>query len=237
MRRFLATGVLVLCSTVLAEDQAVIDMGGTRKVVATVTKAKDWYKVRISLTPVSCFDAGMNKRLSSEKARSYANEALFRYLGGNRRRSGKVSHAEILESGMVDSRYVLVMRVPHDGVCLKKAAEEKPTVQPQEMTARSASIESKDDYQETLEAITNALSEEPLKFKGNLSDFYKAISDAEELGVARLTSLGVEIKADRWLLDIEREELLRAIATSEEQFLKRLRKQVEEVEGSTKGED
>ena len=98
------------------------------------------------------------------------------------------------------------------------------------------SEKAKDDYQETLEVVTKTLTEDLPMFNGKLPDFYEAVSDAEELGVTRLTSLGKEIKADRWLLTTEREELLRAVAVEEERFLSRLRKRVEAVEGNDKGD-
>ena len=74
-------------------------------------------------------------------------------------------------------------------------------------------------------------------FNGKLAEFYEAVSDAEELGVTRIASLGKKIKADRWLLSTEREELLRAVAVEEERFLDRLRKRVEEVESDAKGDE
>ena len=115
--------------------------------------------------------------------------------------------------------------------------EAKSTAKPLEGTARRSLLKAKDDYQETLEVVTKTLTEDLPMFNGKLAEFYEAVSDAEELGVTRIASLGKKIKADRWLLSTEREELLRAVAVEEERFLDRLRKRVEEVESDAKGDE
>ena len=239
MKQLVALCTLVcVCLTALADDPPkTIDFGGPRKVTATVKEAGEWYDINVSLIPVRCFDSGMNRRLSQEKARFFATEALFRHVGGGKLQSATISNAEIIEAGIVETRFELIMRVPRNGVLLTEATEAKPTGKSQNGTARRSLLKVKDDYQDTLDVVTKTLTEDPPMFNGKLANFYEAVSDSEELGITRLASLGKEIKADRWLLSTEREELLRAVAVEEERFLNCLRKQVEEVESNAKGDE
>ena len=238
MKQLVALCTLIsVYTTAVAEPPKAIDLGGPRKVTATVKEAGDWYDINVSLIPVRCFDSGMNRRLSQEKARSFATEALFRHMGGGKRQSATISNAEIIEAGIVDTRFVLVMRVPRSGVLLTEATEAKPTGKSQNGTARRSLLKAKDDYQETLEVVAKTFVEDLPMFNGELVEFYEAVSDAEELGVNRLALLNKEIKANRWLLSTEREELLQSVAVEEERFLSRLRRQVEEVESNAKGDE
>lgn len=238
MKQLIALCVLIyVSSTVPAEDQKFIELGGPRKATAAITELGDAYEIEVSFIPVRCFDSGMNKRLSQEKARSYAVEALIRHLGGNNRQSATISNIEIIEAEIVDARFVLVVRVPRIGVRLTEATKAKPTRKSQDGTTQRSLLKAKDDYLDTLEVVTKTLSEDLPMFNGNLLEFYEAVSDTEELGVTRLVSLSKEIKVDRWLLSPEREKLLQLVALEEERFLTRLRKQVEEVESYPTGEE
>ena len=238
MKRFFAVCILTsVCSTVFAEDPTAIELGGPRKATAIITEAVDAYKIEVCLIPVRCFDSGMNRRLSQEKARSYAVEALIRHLGGGKRQSATMSNVEIIEARNAETRFVLVMRVPRKSVRLTEVTEGKAAAKPLEGNAPRSLLEAKDDYQETLEVVMKTLTDDIPMFTGKLPEFYTAVSDAEELGITRLKSLRKEIKVDRWLLAIECEELLRAIDDEEERFLGRLRKWLEEVESKAKGDE
>lgn len=227
--------LMSLCATGLAQDLITINIGGPRKATATISESGDEYEIKVSLIPVRCFDPGMNRRLSQDKARSYATETLIRHVGGGKQQSATISKVEIIEAGIVDTRFVLVMRVPRKSIRLVESQDENPTAKPEDRNARRSLHKAKDDYQETLEVITKTLTDDLPMFNGNVEDFYEAVSDAEELGVTRLESLGKEIKSDRWLLSTERKELLQTVTVEEAHFINRLRKQVEEVENNNKG--
>ena len=231
MKHFCVACTLIsVCMTVLAEPPKTIDLGGPRKATVTITQADDVYEIEVSLIPIRCFDSGMNRRLSQEKARSCAIEALLRHLGDSKRQSATVSNVEIIDAKNTETRFILVMRVPRHGVLLTEATEANPIGKSQGGTARRSLLKAKDDYQDTLEVMKETLTDK-------LANFYEAISDAEELGVTRLASLSQEIKADRWLLSTEREELFGAVAMEKEFFLSRLRNRVEEVESNAKGDE
>lgn len=229
--------LICLYSTALAEPPKTIDIGGPRKVTATVTEDGEWYDISVSLIPVRCFDSGMNRQLSKEKARSFATEALFRYVGGGKSQSATISNAEIIEAGIVDTRFVLVMRVPRNGVILIEVTNANRNRKSKDGTARRSLVKAKDDYQETLDVMTKTLVDDLPMFNGKLSQFYEAVSNSEELGITRLASLKKEIKEDRLLLSTEREGLLKSVAVEEELFLTRLRKQLEEIDSKTKGDE
>jgi hypothetical protein len=221
----------------VAEPPNAIDLGGPRKVMATVTEAGEWYDINVSLIPVRCFDSSMNQRLSQEKARSYAIEALFHHVGSSKRQSATISNAEIIKAQLIDARFVMILRVPRKGVHLAKMTDTKISVKTHKGTTRRSLLKVKDDYQETLKVVAKTFAEDLPMFDGNLAEFYEAVSSAEELGVNRLASLEKEIEADRWLLSTDREGLLRAVAVEEERFLTHLLKQVKEVESNVKGDE
>lgn len=224
-------------ATVLAHDPITIELGGPRKASATILESNDDYEIKVSLIPVRCFDPGMNRRLSQEKARSLATEALMRHLGGKQEQSATISNVEIIEAGNIDSRFVLVMRIPRKGVRIVESHHVKLTATPPVSKARRSLLNAKDDFQETLEVVVKTLTDDMPMCKGKPEDFYEAVANAEEIGVNRLKSLAKEIKGDRLLLSTERDELLQAVTTEEEHFLNRLRKQVEEVESNNKGDE
>jgi len=233
---FVVCPLMIVCATALAQDPVVINLGGPRKANATISESENDYEIKVSLIPVRCFDQGMNRRLSQDKARSYATEALILHVGGGKQQSATISKVEIVEAGIVDTRFVLIMRVPRKSIRLVRSKDVKPTVKPEDTNPHRSLLKAKDDYQETLEIVAKTLSNDLPMFNGSLDEFYEAVSDTEELGVTRLKSLSNEIKADRWLLSTERDELLRAIAAEEERLLNQLRKQVEEAENNKEHE-
>jgi hypothetical protein len=56
------------------------------------------------------------------------------------------------------------------------------------------------------------------------------VSDAEDTALSRLLTLTEEIKSDRWLLSIERDELLVKTNSEEARYLDLLRKRIAKVE-------
>ena len=236
-QRFVTCLLICLCWTAFADEPATIDMGGPRKATATITEVESDYKIKVSLIAVRCFDAGMNRRLSQEKAHLYAREALLRHLGGKKRQSATLKNVEVVEAGVVENRFVLTIRVPRQGVRLAEAVETKLGTKQSEGTTRRSLLKAKDDYLETLEVVAKTLSDEMPMFVDDLDKFYDAVGNAEELGVTRLKALGKEIKATRWLLSVERDELLQIVAVEEQLFLDRLRERVEEAEKTAKEND
>ena len=238
MNAFVAVCTLMSVSVAaLPQEPVNIDLGGPRKVSATILEREGDYEIRVSLIAVRCFDPSLNRRLSQEKARSFAAEALIRHLRGGKQQSATIRNAEVMEAGIVEARFVLVLRVPRNGVRFLETQDVKPKATPQEGKTSGPLFEPKDDFQETLEIVTRTLSDDLPKFSGKLEQFYEAVSAAEELGVTRLNLLAKEIKEDRWLLSTERDELLRAVTTEEESFLRSLRVRVEEAESNNRGND
>jgi hypothetical protein len=147
----LVYALISLCATSLAQDSITINIGGPRKATATISESGDEYEIKVSLIPVRCFDSGMNRRLSQDKARSCATATLIRHVGGDKQQSATISKVEIIQAEIVDSRFVLVMRVPRKSIRLVEAQGETPTVKPEDRNARRSHLKSTDDYQERLE--------------------------------------------------------------------------------------
>ena len=221
--------ICLVCTSLLAADPVIIDLGGPRKAAVAITESEIDYDVEVRLIPVRSFDPGMNRRLSQDKARACAIEALIRYLGGEKEQTATIRHLEIVESRVVDSRFVLNVRIPRKGVALTKISKSQPASQPSREAPIRSLFKAKDDFQETLKVLTDVIMAQLPQFNDNMDDFYREVSDAEELGVTRLTTLKKDIKADRWLLSTEREELFKAVATAEEQLLATLEKRIERV--------
>lgn len=234
---FQCTLVCMFGFAAFADSPKTIDFGGPRKVVATVAETGARYEINVSLIAVRCFDAAMNKRLSHDKARSYAIEALLRYLGNVKQQLKTASQLEIIESNIAEGRFVLVMHVPKKGLIETKAIGQEVKTKSLEHDDLRSAFNAKDDYQETLLFVKKMLAEDLPTFSGNLLGFYEAVSNAEEVGIARLTSLDNEIRVDRWLLYTEREELLQSVAMAEADFLSDLRKHVKQIETCTEGDE
>lgn len=238
MSRFAVACVLMsLCATVLSQDFTTVNVGGLRKAIATISESGDRYEIKVSLIPVRCFDPGMNKRISQDKARACATEALLRYVGGSKQQSAILSNVEIIEAGVIDTRFVLVMRVPRTSIQLVEVQGKHSTAKPEDRSASPSPFTAKDDFLETLGVISKALKDDLPMFTDSIENFYEAVSDAEEIGVNRYNSLAKEIREDRWLLSTDRDELLQAVTTEEKRFLKNLGKRVKQVESNNKSND
>ena len=159
----------------------------------------------------------------------------IRFPDGHGLKAGDAVRHRGIEAGIVDRRFTVIMRVLRKNVRLTKASQSETAAKRLKEDVPRSLIKANDDYQETLEVVKKTLTEELPIFNGKLSEFYEAVSDAEELGVTRLTSLHKEIETDRWLLSTERKELLEAVTAQEELFLQRLLKLVEQVENNAKG--
>lgn len=225
------------CAVTYAQDTISIDLGGPRKVKAVITERDNEYSVEVSLIPVRSFDAAMNRSLTREKARSYAVQALAQHLGGRKRQSATVKNAEVAEANMVDARFLLVMRIPRNGVQLTDVTEPKPATKSLEIAGRRSLLMAKDDYQQTLELIVLSLQNDLPKLESDRDAFYAQISEFEELGVTRLASLSKNIKSDRLLLSTERDQLQNSVVAEEKEFLIRLKKLVDEFESRPKGKE
>ena len=195
---------------------------------ADISETETDFKIQVSLIPVRCFDLGMNKRLSHEKARVFATEALIRHLGADKRGTATIRYAEIIESGLDETRYVLVMKIPRHGVSWTESQNAKAPKSSEGKNRRSL-LSAKDDFSETLDTIAETLADEIPTASENLEEFYKSVADIEELGVMRMRLFAKEVSQDRYLLATERADLLRAVDTEKEAFLRRLRKRVGEV--------
>lgn len=240
----------VIQSCGAGEDRpaAKIDLGGPRKVVATIAEQADSYRVSVSFLPVRSFDRAMNRQLTRDKARTYAIAALTRHLKpGGRRVSVIVRNVEIIESRDEGPRAILTLQVPRSGITVSTSEAGKSTTDaladpaglPSER-GHGSLLQAKDDYLESLQALEQVARESmPAvpKDRLELPAFYEAVSVAEVTAIDRFDRLCGEIGKDRLLLSIERDDLVKSIGTAKDQFLVTLRGKVvraEELESDQK---
>ena len=240
-----ARAVVVIVACVVGRGQAAdlteIQLGGPRKAVATISEEDGFFQIAVSLIPVRCFDAPLNARLTREKALAYAQTALGRHVTG--KSSGtvalKVRNAEIIDSRMEQHRAVLTVRYPKDGVVAKPTSSEE---QPKSIGQVADSIKpwktgglltAKTDQLATLQSLVDVLNAETPKVPQQAGDgkaFYQAVADEEEVAIRRFEQFRSAVKTDNLLLTIEREEILEAADTAQQEFLSQLKLRVKRFE-------
>jgi hypothetical protein len=227
MAKAIVLGILCLIAGSLhSEDPTEIDLGGPRRVKASIIDADESYKVEVSFSPVRAFDPSMNKRLSNEKARRYAVEALLRYLDVNQ---VSIRNSETLKVGTKNDRFYTQVSFLKDGLETSNEAHKSGNKKVIRGKA-SSTIKAKSDFEETIAIVVEANQGDIPEFATDLKSFYQSVSDAEDTALSRLLAINKEIKSDRWLLSIERDELLKKVQEEEGKYLDLLRKRVERVE-------
>ncbi len=224
---WMAAVVLVQSATA---DSKKIEIGGPRKAVVVVSRNGASYEIESSLISVKCFDQGLNRRLSQEKARLNAINALARVLGHKSSGAVVLRGAEVVEARDRDSRFLLRMRVPVDGIEVKDAEKVTAETKPTEPPSIVWEFKAKEDYDETLRMIAEALQEEMPEPKGAVEGFVLSIDSLEQQAERRFEVLAEEVAGDRWLLSSERDELYNAITQQHVRCTKALSKRLERFE-------
>ncbi len=198
-----------------------IKLGGLRQVHVTISKHEESVDLNVSFIPVAGFDSATNDRINKQKGRTYALEALARYLGGDR--------ASVVVSGMT------VLGVQQTGgkwdghYKVSKAYIAETTPRPIADSGRITSpLESKSanlltrkgDYLDTIYALT----EQDIHFSPDIhgEELDLAIAETESSIMLAFDSITADIKKDVLLLDIEKNELIGEIRRVREQFIRRL---------------
>jgi hypothetical protein len=220
-------------------DAVTIDLGGLRQGRAVVAVVDSDYVIRVRMLPVRCFDDALNIELNRDKARALALQALARRLSGKPFVELAVSGARAEMAGPDGKFYALTLRVPSDGVVLVRAGDKPPTV---EKPARKTGVDQvvfqsdfftrKQDYLNTVDKMAAVLAadlradEEADKKEPTRDAFYVKVADLEERCERNFDGISREIKADRLLLDVEKEEVEKALSQQKQQLIDRLKKAV-----------
>jgi len=208
-----------------------VDLGGPRKVHATITAVDRYYTVEVFMRPLRTFDEATNDEINQDLAREYALRALARHLSKGEDVQFTLGGESTLESGLKDGRYRLLIRWPKDRVKLLDVAADAPKVDKGTVTIHKPAFQgklftAKQDHLNTLKALRDlhsrtlatAAQGEPGKA------FRKAVAVLEERGLQAFEQLTKVIKDDENLIDLtERPELLAAVQEEEKRFLEKLR--------------
>lgn len=221
----------VLNEIFVEEKQTVVKMGGNRNVVAVIKDLEDSYEIEISFIPVRCFDPALNKKISQEKANAFVDELVLNRIGNGDFLSVMISGRKIKEEKVVGDKFVSTQVLAKKSIIFSN-------IYPEEKNAGSgfkmSVLKAKVDYQQTIGVITKLLeSELPIK-DVKIEDLYKKIGELEEVGMSRFDRLEKEVEKDRWILNVEKEEIIKNIQYEEKRFMSRLRIFVEKVEGNEK---
>ena len=222
-----------------------IELGGPRQASAVITTLDNDFHIAVRMLPVKAFDPTTNSLLNRDKARGFALQALARHLSGLKTGEVRlsVSGATTVQAEQDGLKFLLVLRVPRDHVALRSNEApkrgEKTTAAKQPKTADSTETVSdastlltcKQDYQNTVESLSNNLRDELTsveeKLNADEAAFDEAIANLEETLDARWERLRLAIEQDKLLLNLERKELLTAVQIRHEQLLGALRQAVE----------
>ncbi len=214
-----------------AGNAAELEIGGVRQVRANVTHETAKIVCKVSFISVSCFDAGMNRIVNQQKARAYAVQAMSRAHG---LADGMVSASNlhsvtmpIIEANRLTVTYqaddikLLQERKSTSDHSARNDTDSKPVTT--DTTWGTNLLACLDDTRATLQTITIAFQEQVARLKADdaLDD---AIAALENSGVDAFETLAKEVKNQKLLLQIEKDELLPQIKRSRDEFLKNLAK-------------
>jgi hypothetical protein len=216
-------------------EAVTIDLGGLRQARAVVTVAEGNYLIKVRMLPVRCFDDALNAELNRDKARELALQALARRLSGKPFVELAVSGARVEKAGPDGKFYALTLRVPSEGVALVRTGDKPPAVEkPERKTGvdqvlfQSDFFTRKRDYLNTVDKMAAILAadlrsaEEAVKKQPTSDAFYLKIAELVDRCEKNFDGIRREIKADRLLLDIEKEEAEKALSQQKQQVIDQL---------------
>ncbi len=215
---------VVLASLALAEPPpAKVVLGGPRKVEATVDRQGDGWSVKVRMVAVKSFDAVTNSRLNREKARSYALQALTRFLVGKDTGELAVSGVEVVKTGTDGQFDTLELTVPCDRVTIVEK-EQHPPKTTERIAFTSTLFTRKSDLERTITFVSDFLLadlERLAHAKGE--SFDNGIADLEERVDAAFAVITKEIDGEKLLLKLEANELREVAAKQKARVFDALR--------------
>lgn len=233
--------VMLLCPvTTGASDDATVrlSLGGPRKVEATIDERGQAFDVAIRMIGVTCFDTATNNRLSREKARAYALDALARHLGVTQ--SMTVKGVTVTEARTEGKVHFLKVNIPRDGITKAVTAQHEDTPRKRksatpDVSTRHDLFTAKEDYIDTVKGLTCLLLADlpPLPTDAvHAEAFFTLAADLEESGLKSLSSLRQAIRSDKLLLTIEMKEVMAVIDEEEAAFIERLKQHVSDFQAT-----
>jgi hypothetical protein len=137
--------LLILAATLAVADGDTIDLGGLRKVQATVSATDQNYTIQVHFLAVACFDQATNREMNLSLGRSFAFQALARRLAGQRAAELVVSGARTTGSEQSGKSFSMTLEVPRAGVQIVAKDAHSSTPKPDDHGADGAELVTTDD--------------------------------------------------------------------------------------------
>lgn len=238
--------------TLLAEETPVdtLNLGGPRKVFATVTKTNDnEVEVSIKMLAVQCFDAVTNMQLSRQKATTYVHRALAEYegLADEKIMEQRLSGLTIKATSLDGNRYGLTVLLSYpkqmQTEVIPSGSSTTTTRSVEFLTANSAETQLAkrnigwgrkqnrpnvvDDFTETSQFLLQAFRLEILNLpvtsdSESRAAYYRMIADLEEKAEQDFHAMVREVKVSKLLLSVEIDLLVDQISADHESVNKLL---------------
>lgn len=236
--RFTLLTLLVMGGLALAADPPVeVRLGGPRDIRGSVAVGED-YSVTVTFLPVKVFDAATNEEVNRDLGREFVLRVLAQHLSKENDVRFETAREDIIEVKQDGDRYRVSIRWPKAGVRIVTMKEERTggrVVSPTAFTNKF--FTAKQDYLDTIAALAarNTAAIQNAREKARTASdadrrriLARAITEAEDRGLAAFDKLAESVKTNASLLDLtERPEVMGAITAARKQLLGDLRQAIE----------
>ena len=218
------TATVLFALLAWAEAEATYKLGGPRQVVAVVRNADDDHEVRVRMLAVSAFDDATNARLNRLKAEHFALQGIARHLSREKQTHFEISGGRVVASAKDGKAYTLTFRVPRKNVALLRVSPNPTAVllgrvrfafDTPFFTRKRDLIDTGKQLGESLRTDLATAEKKVAKSPESVEAFLVRVAELEEASEKHWKTIRAEVKADRLLLTLERDEALEAMEKQE----------------------
>jgi hypothetical protein len=187
-----------------------IDLGGLRKVQAIVTAADENYSIQVHFLAVACFDQATNREMNLGLGRSFAFQALARYLAGKGDVELVVSGARTTSSEQSGKSFAMTLAVPRAGVQIvareaqpgaARPAEHGPDA-PERVTTDTGVLTRKGQYEKMIAELGVMLQKEIKAMRAETSPAAEKVDALKKRLNETFVKLEQEIRGDLELTNL-----------------------------------
>ncbi len=229
MIKIVLSFLVLLLAVAEGREVSDINLGGLRKVHATIKPGASHLVCEINFIPVSCFDLALNSKVNKQKARAYALCAIAK-ASGIRENEVSAANLRLLSSPAThENRYHATFQLDRVVKAQNKTTVKSSSSLPKANTKVLLGDENKEtnllscrnDLQETLETVLESFEEQIRQLTANdkLDD---QVASIESGGIDVFNKLSNDIKNEKLLLQIEKQELLKIVKTHTDSFMTQL---------------
>lgn len=215
------------------DDNKIYNFGGLRKVQASIKKNASEYRVKVQFLPVQCFDSGMNKAVSFDKAVFFCTQALAWHLAGGKKRDLKVINPKVLESKYEEKLFTMTMSVPLDGweFVNEKKMDSSAKGQIAIFGQLPDLFNSKEDHMNSLGILVKVFAKLP-KYNENESIdlFYDEVAEFEGKLFRAFGAFKKVVESERFWFEDEIKEMMKTVSSEEAKILSYLMAAVKDAD-------